>query len=65
MRRRLTIARSLVNEPTLLLLDKPTTGLTQARHLLWDRLFSLRQGVTLVLTTTTWKRRSSYATGLL
>ena len=53
MRRRLTIARSLVNEPTLLLLDEPTTGLDpQARHVLWDRLFSLKhQGVTLVLTT--------------
>jgi lipooligosaccharide transport system ATP-binding protein len=53
MRRRLTIARSLINSPDLLLLDEPTTGLDpQARHLLWERLFELkRQGVTLVLTT--------------
>jgi len=53
MRRRLTIARSLVNDPEILLLDEPTTGLDpQARHVLWDRLFRLkRQGVTLVLTT--------------
>ncbi len=53
MKRRLTIARSLVNNPDLLLLDEPTTGLDpQARHLLWDKLFRLRQsGVTLVLTT--------------
>jgi lipooligosaccharide transport system ATP-binding protein len=53
MKRRLTIARSLVNDPELLLLDEPTTGLDpQARHLLWDRLFRLKQqGVTLVLTT--------------
>ncbi|MDT4905062.1 MAG: lipooligosaccharide transport system ATP-binding protein [Pseudonocardiales bacterium] len=53
MRRRLTIARSLMNTPDLLLLDEPTTGLDpQARHLLWERLFELkRQGVTLVLTT--------------
>ena len=53
MKRRLTIARSLVNEPDLLLLDEPTTGLDpQARHLLWDRLFRLKQsGVTLIITT--------------
>jgi lipooligosaccharide transport system ATP-binding protein len=53
MRRRLTIARSLVNDPDLLLLDEPTTGLDpQARHLVWDRLFRLKQGgATLVLTT--------------
>jgi lipooligosaccharide transport system ATP-binding protein len=53
MKRRLTIARALVNDPEILLLDEPTTGLDpQARHVLWDRLFRLkRQGVTLVLTT--------------
>ena len=53
MKRRLTIARSLINEPDLLLLDEPTTGFDpQARHQLWDRLFRLKQqGVTLVLTT--------------
>ena len=53
MRRRLSIARALVNSPDLLLLDEPTTGLDpQARHLLWDQLFRLKhQGVTLVLTT--------------
>jgi lipooligosaccharide transport system ATP-binding protein len=53
MKRRLTIARSLINDPELLLLDEPTTGLDpQARHVLWDKLFRLKQqGVTLVLTT--------------
>ncbi len=53
MKRRLTIARSLINRPDVLLLDEPTTGLDpQARHVVWDRLFRLKQqGVTLVLTT--------------
>src|SRR6476659_1384275 len=53
MKRRLTIARALINEPELILLDEPTTGLDpQARHALWDRLYRLKQrGVTLVLTT--------------
>jgi lipooligosaccharide transport system ATP-binding protein len=53
MKRRLTIARALINQPDLLILDEPTTGLDpQARHVLWDRLYRLKQqGVTLVVTT--------------
>lgn len=53
MKRRLTIARALINDPDLILLDEPTTGLDpQARHLVWDRLYRLKQrGVTLVITT--------------
>jgi lipooligosaccharide transport system ATP-binding protein len=53
MKRRLTIARSLVSEPDVLILDEPTTGLDpQARHILWDRLFRLKEdGVTLLITT--------------
>jgi lipooligosaccharide transport system ATP-binding protein len=53
MKRRLTIARALINRPEMLLLDEPTTGLDpQARHVVWERLYQLKhQGVTLVLTT--------------
>src|SRR5207248_4146914 len=53
MKRRLMIARALMNEPELLILDEPTTGLDpQARHLVWEKLRSLkREGVTLLLTT--------------
>lgn len=53
MKRRLLLARALINEPELLILDEPTTGLDpQARHLIWDRLMSLkRQGVTIIITT--------------
>ena len=53
MKRRLTIARALINDPDLVILDEPTTGLDpQARHLLWDRLYKLkRDGATLIITT--------------
>ena len=53
MKRRLVIARGLINQPEMLILDEPTTGLgPQARHLLWDRLYRLKQqGVTLIITT--------------
>jgi lipooligosaccharide transport system ATP-binding protein len=53
MKRRLTIARSLINDPDIIILDEPTTGLDpQARHVVWDRLYRLKQrGVTLILTT--------------
>jgi lipooligosaccharide transport system ATP-binding protein len=53
MKRRLTIARALINEPDLIIFDEPTTGLDpQARHLLWDRLYRLKQrGATLIITT--------------
>ena len=53
MKRRLTIARALINEPEMMLLDEPTTGLDpQARHMVWERLYQLKQqGVTLILTT--------------
>jgi lipooligosaccharide transport system ATP-binding protein len=53
MKRRLTIARALINEPELIILDEPTTGLDpQARHLLWERLYRLKQrGATLIITT--------------
>ncbi|HJQ77136.1 MAG TPA: ABC transporter ATP-binding protein [Acidimicrobiia bacterium] len=53
MKRRLTIARALINQPELIILDEPTTGLDpQARHLLWDRLYRLKQqGATLIITT--------------
>ena len=53
MKRRLTIARALINEPEMMILDEPTTGLDpQARHVLWDRLYRLKQqGVTQIITT--------------
>jgi len=65
MKRRLTIARALVNDPELLLLDEPTTGLDpQARHLLWDRLYRLSSaGSPRLITTHYMTRRESCATG--
>lgn len=53
MKRRLILARALINEPQILLLDEPTTGLDpQARHLVWDEVRNLRKrGVTIILTT--------------
>ncbi len=53
MKRRLSIARALISNPELLILDEPTTGLDpQARHALWDRLYRLKQqGATLIITT--------------
>jgi lipooligosaccharide transport system ATP-binding protein len=53
MKRRLILARALINDPQILLLDEPTTGLDpQARHLIWDKIRELKkQGVTIILTT--------------
>jgi ABC-type Na+ transport system ATPase subunit NatA len=65
LKRRLVIARALLHEPRLLVLDEPTTGLDpQSRHELWERVRDLRRrGVTVLLTTTTWRRRRPSATG--
>ncbi len=53
MKRRLVIARALINEPRLLILDEPTTGLDpQVRHLIWDKLRQLKRGGTTILLTT-------------
>ena len=64
MKRRLSLARALVNDPQLLLLDEPTTGLDpQARHLMWERLQRLvQQGKSILLTTHLWMKPSGYAT---
>jgi lipooligosaccharide transport system ATP-binding protein len=67
MARRLTLARALVNNPELLILDEPTTGLDpQSRHQVWDRLHALRKrGLSLVLTTHYMEEASSLCDRLL
>jgi lipooligosaccharide transport system ATP-binding protein len=59
MKRRLIIARALINKPQILLLDEPTTGLDpQGRHIVWDEIRRLlKQGVTIILTTHTWMKQ--------
>ena len=67
MRRRLTMARALVNDPEVVFMDEPTTGLDpQARHLVWERLRALRaEGKTLVLTTHFMEEAERLCTRLL